>query len=378
MSAVNVAILIDAENVQPSFADQIFTQAASMGEVTHKEIFGAAQALNTWVEPVLKYAIHPNLTIRPSKYKNSSDIALVIGAMDLVGAVEAVIIASSDSDFSSLSVRLRTAGIQVVGMGTENTNPLWKTACTRFVNFVSPSARQAAAQQSAKAASAPAKAAKPQPQAQPQKPAQQAAPQSKAAGTHAERTSIIRSLILSQLEQAGGKAQASAMFAALNALPEYRVDQQRSRRKPLNYLTRQFSDTFRYEEDDDGAWFYAVENEAAPEETGAPVTEGAPVEQAETHEEEAPAAEPAQEMEEPAQPETEEEPAPEPQPQDDTQDEIGLLVQAGVDRDTAMRIGEIFISSPNLRSAYNKLRAAFGNTDGRKYYQLVKDIAENR
>ena len=378
MSAVNVAILIDAENVQPSFADQIFTQAASMGEVTHKEIFGAAQALNTWVEPVLKYAIHPNLTIRPSKYKNSSDIALVIGAMDLVGAVEAVIIASSDSDFSSLSVRLRTAGIQVVGMGTENTNPLWKTACTRFVNFVSPSGRQAAAQQSAKAAPAPAKAAKPQPQAQPQKPAQQAAPQSKAAGTHAERTSIIRSLILSQLEQAGGKAQASAMFAALNALPEYRVDQQRSRRKPLNYLTRQFSDTFRYEEDDDGAWFYAVE--AAPEETGAPVTGEAPMEPAEAPEEEAPQEEPAREAEEPARPEMEEEPAAEaePEPQDDTQDEIGLLVQAGVNRDTAMRIGEIFMSSPNLRSAYNKLRAAFGNTDGRKYYQLVKDIAENR
>ena len=36
------------------------------------------------MSPVLKYAIHPNLTIKATKGKNSSDIALVIGAMDLL------------------------------------------------------------------------------------------------------------------------------------------------------------------------------------------------------------------------------------------------------------------------------------------------------
>ena len=130
-----VAVLIDAENVQASFGDRVFSYANSLGNVVVKEIYGVASALGLWVEPVLKYAIHPNLTIKASKFKNTSDISLVIGAMDLLlaGEVDTVIIVSSDSDFSTLSVRLRAAGLEVIGMGTEKVNPLWRTACSSFV-----------------------------------------------------------------------------------------------------------------------------------------------------------------------------------------------------------------------------------------------------
>ena len=85
----NVAVLIDAENVLPIYAHQIFESAAARGTVCSKEIYGAAPALTTWVEPVFEYAIHANLTIKASKWKNSSDIALVIGAMDLLIAGKA-------------------------------------------------------------------------------------------------------------------------------------------------------------------------------------------------------------------------------------------------------------------------------------------------
>ncbi|MBQ7488281.1 MAG: Maebl, partial [Clostridia bacterium] len=73
----NVAVLIDAENVQASFADKVFTYANSIGTVIVKEIYGISAALGLWVEPVLKYAIHSNLTIKASKFKNTSDISLV-------------------------------------------------------------------------------------------------------------------------------------------------------------------------------------------------------------------------------------------------------------------------------------------------------------
>ena len=144
----NIAVLIDAENVLPAFADQIFTHASSLGTVAYKEIYGAAAALNAWVEPVLKYAMHPNLTIRPSKYKNTSDIALVIGAMDLLNhpagaGPDVMVIASSDSDFSALSVRLRTGGVEVVGMGTDKSNELWRAACSSFVLLQQQPARPA-------------------------------------------------------------------------------------------------------------------------------------------------------------------------------------------------------------------------------------------
>ena len=147
----NIAILIDAENVLPASADLIFDHAASLGSVVRREIFGASSALGAWVSPVLKYAIHPNLTIKASKGKNSSDIALVIGAMDLVvgGNIDGVVIASSDSDFSSLSVRLRSAGLQVIGMGTEKANALWRTACSSFVVLEQPSQKQNGQKQAA-------------------------------------------------------------------------------------------------------------------------------------------------------------------------------------------------------------------------------------
>ena len=134
----NIAILVDAENVDPSFANQIFSYARSLGEVTIREIYGAGIALNEWADPILENTIHTNFTLRPNKYKNSSDIALTIGAMELLRIsqtsedkkVDAVIIASSDSDFSPLAFHLRAAGIDVIGMGEPGRiNPMWPKAC---------------------------------------------------------------------------------------------------------------------------------------------------------------------------------------------------------------------------------------------------------
>ena len=252
----SIAILIDAENVLPVFATQIFDFAGKMGDIIQKEIYGAAPALTSWVEPVLRYAMHPNLTIRASKGKNTSDIALVIGAMDLLVAhqVDTVVIASSDSDFSTLSVRLRSAGLTVIGMGTEKANPLWRTACSEFVTLEMPAHPQ----------SAPAKPAQPKPTAlkpavpklaaprQETQPAPQPAQNSQPAAakpaqpkpTHPERVAIIRARITEVLTSNGGKMLASTLFHTLNRLPEYRVDQQGSKRKPLNYLTALFGDTF--------------------------------------------------------------------------------------------------------------------------------------
>ena len=196
----NIAILIDAENVQPTYAEKIMTQAAALGSIVSKEIYGTAQALNNWVEPVLKYAFHPNLTIKASKGKNSSDIALVIGAMDLIAAtpVETILLASSDSDFSALSVRLRSAGIHVVGMGTERSNPLWRTACSEFIVFNSVTAPRPA-QSKEKPQQAPSKAKQAAAQgSQEAKPA--SAKQAAAPSTHTSRVAVIRSVIVNTLE----------------------------------------------------------------------------------------------------------------------------------------------------------------------------------
>ena len=216
----NLAVLIDAENVLPIHADQIFTHASSLGTIHVKEIYGAAAALTSWVEPVLKYALHANLTIKASKGKNTSDIALVIGAMDLLvaGNIDTVVIVSSDSDFSALSVRLRSAGIEVVGMGTEKANPLWRTACSSFVVLQAPSFRPAPVQQPAR--SQPAAKAAPKPaapkQEQPANPPKKKNDAKPVAPTHAGRMSIITAFIREQLEANDGRMAVSALLPALD------------------------------------------------------------------------------------------------------------------------------------------------------------------
>lgn len=374
---MNVAILIDAENVLPSHADAIFSHAASLGNVVHKEIYGAAQALTSWVAPVLKYAIHSNLTIRASKGKNSSDIALVIGAMDmlLAGGVDAVVIASSDSDFSALSVRLRNAGVEVVGMGTDKANELWRTACSSFVVLQNPKPQAAAkaSQQPARTAQQPAKSAQPQAEDAPR-----LSRSAKAAGlTHEERVGVIRALIEKRLKGHGGRVQVSTLFPALNQLAEYRVDKQGSGKKPMNYLLSTFADAFHFEEASDGQNWVSIQEDGAPaapaeaqapaEEPEAAASEAAP----ETPEEAPAAAAPAEAPAEAQAPEAAGSEGDEPDP-------FALLLAAGLPEDVAGQIVVIFTESEDLRTAYNRLRTTFGNTAGREYYQLVKEIAAQR
>ncbi len=353
----NVSVLIDAENVLPIFADQIFTHASSLGAIAHKEIYGAAAALNAWVEPVLKYAMHPNLTIRPSKYKNTSDIALVIGAMDLLAdqtadRTDIVIIASSDSDFSALSVRLRTSGVEVVGMGTDKSNELWRTACSSFVILQQQPARPA--QQPRKAEPQPRKAEppRPAPEKSPEKAPDKAV---KITPTHSGRIANIRAFIMNQLSSREGRMPSHALLALLNELPDYRYDQQRSKRKPLDYLARQMGGALKFEDSPEGgAWISAAAEKAPESAPDAPVPE----------KEEAPV---------PQEPE----PAPEtvPEPQAAEPDPIALLTQAGVPQDAALQIAAICGESADRRAVYNKLRKAFGTADARKYLQILKEAA---
>ena len=394
----NIAILIDAENVLAAQADLIFDHAAALGRVARREIFGAASALGSWVGPVLKYAIHPNLTIKASKGKNSSDIALVIGAMDLLleGGVDTVVIASSDSDFSALSVRLRNAGIEVIGMGLEKSNELWRTACSQFVVLEGkkPQPAKQPARQSARAAQPESPA--PKPEAAP-KPASRAA--RAAAMTHEERVAVIANQIAKRLK-GHDKVQVSNLFPSLNQLAEYRVDKQGAGKKPLNYLTSTFGDLFHFEEAADGQSYVSLADEAAeaaptPIEAEPTPVEEAPVEAAPAAEETPAEAKPAKSRrsrsrgkaakgEAPAEaqaPAEAEAPAPaeaEPEAADGMPDPLAILVSEGIEENVARQITAIFTDSASLREAYNKLRSVFGNTAGRDYYNQVKDIASRQ
>ena len=69
-----------------------------------------------------------------TKGKNASDSAMVIDAMDILysGKVDGFCLVTSDSDFTKLAIRLKEAGMLVIGMGEEKTPTSLVAACETF------------------------------------------------------------------------------------------------------------------------------------------------------------------------------------------------------------------------------------------------------
>jgi len=60
---------------------------------------------------------------------------MIIDAMDILysGRVDGFCIVSSDSDFTRLAIRLREAGMKVIGLGEKKTPDPFITACDKFI-----------------------------------------------------------------------------------------------------------------------------------------------------------------------------------------------------------------------------------------------------
>jgi hypothetical protein len=134
---VRIAVLIDADNTSPKHAEALLEEVAKYGVPTVKRAYGdwTNTHLNGWRSEVPKYAIQPMLQIANTTGKNSTDSALIIDAMDLLysGNVDAFALVSSDSDFTSLAIRLRGSGRTVYGMGLRKTPLSLRQAVDRFI-----------------------------------------------------------------------------------------------------------------------------------------------------------------------------------------------------------------------------------------------------
>lgn len=132
-----LAALIDADNTSASLAGPLFAEIATLGEASLRRIYGdfTNEHLKGWLDKIHSHAIQPYQQFAYTQGKNSSDIALVIDAMDLMhsGRFDAFCLVSSDSDFTRLAVRLREQGLDVFGFGQEKTPESFRQACTRFI-----------------------------------------------------------------------------------------------------------------------------------------------------------------------------------------------------------------------------------------------------
>ena len=132
-----LAVLIDADNAQPSILDGLLSEIAKYGTANVKRIYGdwTLPHLKGWKEHLLQYSIQPIQQFGYTSGKNSTDSSLIIDAMDLLytGKFDGFCIVSSDSDFTRLASRIREAGLIVYGFGERKTPKAFVSACDKFI-----------------------------------------------------------------------------------------------------------------------------------------------------------------------------------------------------------------------------------------------------
>ena len=204
----------------------------------------------------------------------------------------------------------------------------------------------------------------------------------KIAHSHSARVQLIRSFITTQLAAHGGRMKSGELFKALISIPDYRFDQQRSRRKPLDYLETQYSAWFLLTPGENGSYWISLRSVADSHTEQQPVADEQPTEspvddvadeQPAVIDEHLSAAEKETADEQPGEGQpAAEEPAAPPLPDDPRVAliEVGILVQ------DADLVAAILSESKNLLSAYNGLAKAFGRKQGSQYYRMVKERFE--
>ena len=132
-----LAVLIDADNAQPSIVDGLLSEIAPYGIASVKRIYGdwTAPGLKGWKDVLLEHSIQPMQQFAYTKGKNATDSAMIIDAMDLLytGNFNGFCIVSSDSDFTKLASRIRESGLLVYGFGEQKTPAPFVSACDKFI-----------------------------------------------------------------------------------------------------------------------------------------------------------------------------------------------------------------------------------------------------
>ncbi len=132
-----LAVLIDADNAQPTIIDSLLSEIANYGVASVKRIYGdwTAPSLKGWKEVLLDHSIQPMQQFAYTKGKNATDSAMIIDAMDLLytGKFNGFCIVSSDSDFTKLASRIREAGLLVYGFGEKKPPSAFVSACDKFI-----------------------------------------------------------------------------------------------------------------------------------------------------------------------------------------------------------------------------------------------------
>lgn len=138
-----LAFLVDGDNASATLIEEMLAEASKYGSIIIRRVYGnwtVGGQVNTWKTKLKEYALtpyqqFPNISNRHVT-KNATDIALIIDAMDILhdGIVKGFVIVSSDSDYTSLAIKIREHGLFVIGIGKKETHDSFRRACDVFVS----------------------------------------------------------------------------------------------------------------------------------------------------------------------------------------------------------------------------------------------------
>jgi NYN domain/OST-HTH/LOTUS domain len=254
-----LAVLIDADNAQPSVIEGLLAEVAKYGVASVKRIYGdfTSTRMTQWKQALLKHSISPVQQFAYTSGKNATDSSLIIDAMDLLytGRFDGFCLVSSDSDFTRLAQRLREEGPTVYGFGERKTPDAFVQACDKFI-YTEVLRSEAAGAEPSKPSTAPAKPAR-KASKTPQ-PAQAAKPEAVAATpappVAAEAKAQPLSAPLKLLRQAIEEASDDQGWAGLGSVGSYLnkvrpdFDPRLYGHKKLSDLLRRLSAQFELEE----------------------------------------------------------------------------------------------------------------------------------
>jgi NYN domain/OST-HTH/LOTUS domain len=133
---VKLALLIDGDNVSATFMPLIMREAAGIGAVAVRRIYGQFKSgkMKSWLKHVDEYDLTPVNVSPLTRGKNATDMKLVIEAMDMLYGrqLDGFCIASSDGDFTPLAARIRGNAVAVYGFGAKKAPAGYKTEFDRF------------------------------------------------------------------------------------------------------------------------------------------------------------------------------------------------------------------------------------------------------
>lgn len=134
-----LAVLIDADNVPAKYAEAVLREVTAHGQPGLRRVYGdwSNDHIKGWIGKATEHGLLLHQESAFVKGKNTSDIGLVIDAMDILhqNRFDGFVLVSSDSDFTALAIRIREQGLSVIGIGEAKTPDALKNACNRFVRL---------------------------------------------------------------------------------------------------------------------------------------------------------------------------------------------------------------------------------------------------